>query len=67
VIRASAPIVEDGVTDYVRGIRLTPRQLNEGLTKLRRRSHPLLDRAHMFELWFDGRGRIVRMQHRFSP
>jgi len=67
VIRASAPVVEDGVTDYVRGIRLTPRQLNEGLTKLRRRSHPLLDRAHMFELWFDGRGRIVRMQHRFSP
>jgi hypothetical protein len=67
VIRASAPIVDDGVTDYVRGVRLTPEQLNEGLRKLRRRSHPLLDRAHMFELWFDGRGRIVRMQHYFSP
>jgi hypothetical protein len=66
VIRASAPIV-DGVTDYVRGIRLTPEQLNEGLRKLHRRSHPLLDRAHMFELWFDGRGRIIRMQHYFSP
>jgi hypothetical protein len=67
VIRASAPIVDDGVTDYVRGIRLTPEQLNEGLRKLHRRSHPLLDRAHMFELWFDGRGRIIRMQHYFSP
>jgi hypothetical protein len=67
VIRASAPVVEDGVTDYVHGIRLTPEQLNKGLTTLRRRSHPLLDRAHMFELWFDGRGRIVRMQHHFSP
>jgi hypothetical protein len=67
VIRASAPIVDDGVTDYVRGIRLTPEQLNEGLRKLHRRSHPLLDRAHMFELWFDGRGRIAGMQHYFSP
>jgi hypothetical protein len=67
VIRASAPVVEDGVTDYVHGVRLSPEQLNEGLVKLRRRSHPLLDRAHMFELWFDGQGRIVRMQHYFSP
>ena len=67
VIRASAPIVDDGVTDYVHGIRLTPEQLNEGLRKLHRRLHPLLDRAHMFELWFDGQSRIVRMQHYFSP
>jgi hypothetical protein len=67
VIRASAPIANDGVTDYVRGIRLTPEQLTELLRKLRRRLHPLLDRAHMFELWFDGQGRIVRMQHYFSP
>jgi hypothetical protein len=66
-IRASSPIVDDGVTDYVRGVRLTPEQLDEGLRKLRRRLHPLLDRAHMFELWFDGQGRIVRMQHYFSP
>jgi hypothetical protein len=67
VIRASAPIVEDGVTDWVRGIRLTPEQLGDGLRRLRRRLRPLLDRAHMFELWFDGRGRIIRMQHYFSP
>ena len=67
VIRASAPIVEDGVTDYVRGVRLTPEQLTDDLRRLRGRSHPLLDRSHMFELWFDGRGRITRMQHYFSP
>jgi hypothetical protein len=67
VIYASAPIVEDGVTDYVHGVRLSREQLSDGLRKLRRRSHPLLDRAHMFELWFDGQGRIVRMQHYFSP
>jgi hypothetical protein len=67
VIRASAPIVDDGVTDYVRGVRLSPERLDDGLRKLRRRFHPLLDRAHMFELWFDGQGRIVRMQHYFSP
>lgn len=67
VIRASAPIVEDGVTDWVRGVRLTPERFAADLRDLRRRSHPLLDRAHMFELWFDGRGRVVRMQHYFSP
>lgn len=66
-IRASAPIVDEGVTDYVHGIRLTPEQLTDGLRSLRRRLRPLLDRAHMFELWFDSRGRIVRMQHYFSP
>jgi hypothetical protein len=66
-IRASAPIANEGVTDYVRGIRLTPAQLNDLLRKLSRRLHPLLDRAHMFELWFDARGRIIRMQHYFSP
>jgi hypothetical protein len=67
VIRASAPIVRHGVTDYVRGVRLTPEQLGDDLRDLSRRLRPLLDRAHMFELWFDGRGRIVRMQHYFSP
>jgi hypothetical protein len=67
VIRASAPIVEDGVTDYVRGIRLTPQRLNDGLRRLRRRLHPPPGRSHMFELWFDGQGRVVRMQHYFSP
>jgi hypothetical protein len=66
-IRASAPIVEDGVTDWVRGVPLTPRQLTERLRDLHRRSQPLLDRSHMFELWFDGQGRVVRMQHYFSP
>jgi hypothetical protein len=67
VIRASAPIAEDGVTDYVRGIRLSPERFDRLLRALSQRLHPLLDRAHMFELWFDGRGRIVRMQHYFSP
>jgi hypothetical protein len=67
VIRATAPIVEDGVTDWVRGVRLTPEQLTDRLRALSRRSHPLLDRAHMFELSFDGQGRVVRMQHYFSP
>jgi hypothetical protein len=67
VIRASAPIVDHGVTDYVRGVRLTPAQLGDDLRRLSRRLHPLPDRAHMFELWFDGRGRIIRMQHYFSP
>jgi hypothetical protein len=67
VIRASAPIVEEGVTDWVHGVRLTPKQFSDDLRNLHRRSRPLLDRAHMFELWFDGQGRVIRMQHYFSP
>ncbi|GAA0370208.1 hypothetical protein NE235_19645 [Actinoallomurus spadix] len=67
VIRASAPIANDGITDWVRGIRLTPEEFHALMVRLQTRLHPLLDRAHMFELWFDGRGRITRMQHYFSP
>jgi hypothetical protein len=67
VIRASAPIVDEGVTGHVRGIRPTPEQLNEGLRKPHRRLHPPLDRAHMFEPWFDGQGRITGTQRHFSP
>lgn len=67
VIRASAPIVQNGVTDDVRGTTLTSQQLNDDLLKLHQRSRPVLDRSHMFELWFDGQGRIVRMQHYFIP
>jgi hypothetical protein len=67
VIRASAPIANDGVTDWVRGIRLTREEFHTLLVKLQQRSHPLLERAHMFEVWFDGRGRVIRMQHYFSP
>ncbi|GAA4601457.1 hypothetical protein GCM10023195_03760 [Actinoallomurus liliacearum] len=67
VIRASAPIANDGVTDWVRGVRLTPEEFRALLAKLQARLHPLVDRSHMFELWFDGRGRVTRMQHYFSP
>ncbi|MEV0399394.1 hypothetical protein [Actinoallomurus sp. NPDC050550] len=67
VIRASAPIANEGVTDWVRGVRLSPQQFHTLLLKLQERLHPLLDRSHMFELWFDAQGRVTRMQHYFSP
>jgi hypothetical protein len=67
VIRASAPIANEGVTDWVRGVRLSPQQFHTLLLKLQERLHPLLDRSHMFELWFDARGQVTRMQHYFSP
>src|SRR5262249_5174358 len=47
VIYASAPVVNEGVNDWVRGIRLTPAQLDQDLRDLQARSRPLLDRAHM--------------------
>lgn len=67
VIRASAPIANDGVTDWVRGRQLTPEEFRVLLLRLRERLRPLPARAHMFELWFDAQGRITRMQHYFSP
>ncbi len=67
VIRASAPIVNEGVTDWVRGVRLTPEQFWVAMRRLQARSHPFRERSHMFELWFDRQGRITRMQHYFSP
>lgn len=67
VIRASAPIANDGVTDWVRGIRLTPGEFWAAMRRLEARSHPFRERSHMFELWFDRQGRITRLQHYFSP
>lgn len=67
VIRASAPIANEGVTDWVRGIRLTPGEFWVLMRRLQARSHPFRERSHMFELWFDREGRITRMQHYFSP
>lgn len=66
-IRVTAPIANEGVTDYIRGITVTPERFDALYKESEQRFGPILDRGHMFELWFDGEGRIVRMIHYFSP
>lgn len=66
-IRVTAPIANGGVTDYVRGIQVSPERFSALYRESERRYGSFLDRGHMFELWFDGDGRIIRMIHYFSP
>lgn len=66
-IRVTAPIANEGVTDYVKGITVTPERFDALYKESEQRYGPIMDRGHMFELWFDGEGRIVRMIHYFSP
>ncbi len=66
-IRVTAPIAEEGVTDWVRGIQVTPEQFAQLYQAAVRQYGPMIDRGHMFEAWFDGSGRITRLVHYFSP
>jgi hypothetical protein len=66
-IRVTAPIAPDDLPDYVKGIKITADRFPEMYQEADQRYGPFLDRAHMFELWFDDRGCIVRMQHIFTP
>lgn len=66
-IRVTSPIINDGITDYISGVPVSPQRFTDLLRQLHARLHPLADRAHMFDVWFDDKGRITRMQHYFSP
>jgi hypothetical protein len=66
-IRVTAPIANEGVTDYVRGIQVSPERFSALYHESERRYGTIVDRGHMFELWFDGAGRVIRMIHYFSP
>ena len=66
-IQVTAPIAEEGVTDWIRGIQVSPQRFDQLYQAAVQKYGPMPDRGHMFELWFDGQGRITRMVHYFSP
>jgi hypothetical protein len=66
-IRVTAPIVLEDLPDYIQGIKITADRFPGLYQEADHRYGPFLDRGHMFELWFDDRGRIVRMQQIFTP
>jgi hypothetical protein len=66
-IWVTAPIADQGVTDYIRGIQVTPAQFAAYYRAALQKYGPMVDRGHMFTIAFDGQGRIARMVHYFSP
>jgi hypothetical protein len=66
-IRVTAPIAEDGVTDWIHGIRVSAQRFAALYQAAVQKYGPMVDRGHMFELWFDDQGRITRLVHYFSP
>ncbi|MGI8332036.1 hypothetical protein ACRYCC_18885 [Actinomadura scrupuli] len=66
-IRVTAPIALGDLPDYIRGITVTPERFSQLYREADQRYGPFLDRGHMFEVGFDGTGRVVRMQQIFSP
>jgi hypothetical protein len=67
VIRLTMPLAGREPADSVRGIPVTPERFPVLFRAAQERLGALHDRARMFELSFDDRGRIVRMNHHFSP
>lgn len=66
-IWVTAPIANQGVTDYIRGIQVTRAQFADDYRAALKQYGPMVDRGHMFTISFDDQGRIVRMVHYFSP
>jgi hypothetical protein len=66
-IRVTAPIALEALPDYVHGVSVSEQRFPEMYREADERYGPFLDRGHMFDLWFDDQGHIVRMQQIFSP
>jgi hypothetical protein len=66
-IRVTAPIALEDLPDYVQGVKVSAQRFPGLYREADQRYGPFLDRGHMFELWFDDQGCIVRMQQIFSP
>jgi hypothetical protein len=67
VIRLNMPLSGREPAEGVRGVPVTPERFPVLFREAQGRLGALHDRARMFDLSFDGRGRIVRMEHHFSP
>jgi hypothetical protein len=67
VIRITAPLYPGNLTDWVAGAQVTPERFTAYARQAEARYGPLPDRARMFHLWLDPQGRVIRMQHYFTP
>lgn len=67
IIRITAPLYPGPLTDWVKGIQVTPEQFNSYARQAESKYGPLPDRARMFHLWLDPQGRVRGMQHYFTP
>ncbi|MGH3387327.1 MAG: hypothetical protein ACRDOO_00435 [Actinomadura sp.] len=67
IIRITAPLYPGNLTDWVTGAQVTPEQFTADARQAEARYGPLPDRARMFYLWLDPQGRVIRMQHYFTP
>ncbi|HEX2313558.1 MAG TPA: hypothetical protein VHJ17_07500 [Thermomonospora sp.] len=66
-VRLTVPLLHPEPADPRRGAPVEPERLAGLFRAAQERLGTLHDRARMADLWFDGRGRVVRMHHHFSP
>lgn len=66
-IWVTAPIYPGQLTDWIRGIKVTPAQFDQMAREAQKRYGSMPDRAWMFHVRLDGQGRITRMEQIFSP
>ncbi|MCW2902395.1 MAG: hypothetical protein JWO67_4660 [Streptosporangiaceae bacterium] len=67
VIRVTAPYYAGHLSDWISGAAVTPQQFATLVRRAEARYGPLPDRARMFRVTLDPRGRVSRLQHIFSP
>jgi hypothetical protein len=67
VIRITAPYYEGDLSDWISGAVVTPAQFATLVRRAEARYGPLPNRARMFHVTLDRQGRVIRMQHIFSP
>ncbi|REF01097.1 hypothetical protein DFJ69_6696 [Thermomonospora umbrina] len=66
-VRLTVPLADVEPSDPRRGVPVAAERLPTLFRAAQERLGALHDRARMFDLWLDDRGRVVRMHHHFSP
>ncbi|MBC6467670.1 hypothetical protein [Actinomadura alba] len=67
MIRITAPYYEGDLSDWISGALVSPEQFASMVRRAEARYGPLPNRARMFHVTLDAQGRLIRMQHIFSP
>lgn len=63
----TVPIYSGMLPDVVRGVQVTPERFAALYRTVNARFGPIQDRAHMFDVRLDGKGRIVWIHQMFTP